>query len=149
VRNCEKAQQTTDSLARSLLSGKIALLESKVSVAKTSWVRKYPSLASLNLIKASPVSPDGFCHLSVTSKVLQDKSLLHPQVYNSIIFTVRTQRHLRRLSVISYLGRVFSAGTEAESHCHVRLTEQSRAYFILTTVIVEKQRRKKPKVLKH
>lgn len=77
VRNSEKAQQPTDSLALSLLLGKITLLESKVSVGKTSQVRKYPSLTSLNLIKARPASPDGFCHLSVTTKVPQDKSLIH------------------------------------------------------------------------
>lgn len=112
VRNCEKAQQPTDSLALSLLSGKITLLESKVSVVRTSQVRKYPSLTSLNLIKASPVSSDGLYHLSDTSKVLQDKSLIHLQLSNSVIFMIRTQWHLK-LIVISNLVKVFSVGTEA------------------------------------
>lgn len=145
VRNCEKAQQPTDSLALSLLPGKITLLESKVSVGRTSQVRKYASLTSLNRIKARPVSPDGFCHLSVTSKVPQGKSLIHLQSYNSTIFMVRTQWHLWRFSVISNPVKVFPVGTEAQSQCHTRFTEQSQAYLMFTIVIMEKQCRKKPK----
>lgn len=105
MKNYKKAQQPTDSSGLSLLSSKITLLEPKIPVGKISRVRKHPSLTSLNLTKASPVSPDRFCHLSVIIKVLKHQSLVHLQLYTSINFIIRTQWHLTSLSMLATLWR--------------------------------------------